>query len=250
MRDWKSTLGRWIAGIIVLGAAVLAITLLTGRGGGKKKEKWTFLDDKALDELGFVAHSPESGTWVLEEREDATGGRALANHEGDAGSGPAYLLAKDPKARDLKTHTRCKVVNVSDDAGGTGACGVVFRFVNVSNHWVVRANVTTSVVEAVNIVNGRERVVKTVAEPTATLGAWVELFVEVRGDVVTVSNSKGKLFVAEAPSVPAAYASAGLWATSESQAYFDHFSIETLSASPQQIEVLPLLGNKQVGSKK
>jgi hypothetical protein len=244
---------RWIAGIVVLGAAIFAATLISERGGGaKKNENWTFLDDKKLGELGLEARGAAmSGEWGLEEHTEATGGRALANQEGDPGKGPALLIAKEQRARDLKAKTRCKVESASLEASAAGqataACGVVFRYVDDANHWIVRANASAGTVEAVSVVGGKERIVKSEPEPVAALNTWIDLAVEARGDVVIVSVGEPpkKLFTAEAPTVPAAYAALGLWATSESKAYFDHFSIETLTATPQAIEVLPLLGNKR-----
>lgn len=248
----KGTVKRGIAGIIVLSAAIFAATLISERGA-KKDQKWTFLDDKKLSELGLEARgAARSGDWGLEEHTEATGGRALANQEGDPGIGPALLIAKAPRARDLKARTRCKVESVSTKPEAFGpamaACGVVFRYVDDANHWIVRANASAGEIEAVSVVGGKERIVKSAPDPAAAVNTWLDLAVEARGDVIIVSVGEGgarKLFTAEAPTVPAAFGSLGLWATSESKSYFDHFSIETLTATPQAIEVLPLLGNKQ-----
>jgi hypothetical protein len=236
---------RAIAAAVVFAAVVGSAALLGSDEG--RGESWLFLDPASLADLGLVAHSPRGGVWGLEEHEEATGGRALANHEGEPGAAPAMLLALEPRSRDLRARTRCKVVSTSlaPEAleEGPAACGVVFRYVDDSNHWVVRADAAAATLEVAAVVSGREHVVAHGPVP-ASLGSWIELSIEARGDIVRVSLEGRPTLMVESPTLPAGAGSVGLWVPSSTTAFFDHFAIETLSPVPRALEILPLLGRR------
>lgn len=253
-------LKRAVAGVVLLVAIVMAASILRG-DGAKTSERWTFLDAATPAELGLVADG-SGGAWALEDHEHATGGRALANHEGAPGEDPAVLVAMQPRARDVRARTRCKVVSTAmppeSFAPTPAACGVVFRFVDRQNHWVVRANVRSAVemvgaepreiggvVEAATVVRGVERVLEQALVTSLAVGSWIDLEVEARGDIVRVALDGRHLLAVHAPAVMAAFGSAGLWAPSEATVFFDHFAIETLAPAPQAVEILPILGRRQ-----
>jgi hypothetical protein len=243
----RQRLERIVASVILLTALVCAAAFLT-HDGGKSKEHWTFLDTASLAELGLVAHGAKGGSWGLEDHEPATGGRALANHRGEPGASPALLVAAQPTGRDVRARTRCKVVGpLVPDAGAdtAAACGIVVRFLDEQNHWIVRADAGERALEAAAVVRGQERVIKRAAVPRAIEpGRWIDLAVEVRGDVVRASLDGEPALVAEAPTIPAASGAVGLWAPSGTAVYFDHFAIETLSTAPRALEILPILGKR------
>ncbi|HVH44083.1 MAG TPA: hypothetical protein VM925_17150 [Labilithrix sp.] len=244
---WGERLKKAIASVVVLAALVGTATVLGG--DGRKSDHWTFLDPASLAELGLVAYGDNGGAWGLEEHEPATGGRALANHEGEPGAPPAVLVATMPKARDVRAKTRCKIVSTSAKAeafaDSPASCGVVFRFVDEQNHWIVRADAGTNTLEAAAVVRGEERVITRAPTPAPfRIGSWIDLVVEVRGDVVRAELDGRAGLVAQAATVPAATGSVGLWVPSGTTVYFDHFTIETLSASPRSLEILPLLGRR------
>lgn len=228
----------------VLLAALLVVAAILGGDGPERSERWTFLDAKTPDELGLVAQGT-GGIWALEDHEHATGGRALANHEGPSGDSPALLVATQSLARDVRARTRCKVVSALV-APPHAACGVLFRFVDRANYWVVRVDVGTGDVEAAAVVGGEERILRRASvSGFVANGSWSDLDVEARGDVVRVALGGRPVLVAEAPSVLAPFGLTGLWASSEAAVLFDHFTIETLTAVPQALEILPLLGRRQ-----
>lgn len=236
-----------VAGLVVLSAVVLAASFL--HGDGQKGEHWTFLDSASLAELGLVAHGSSGGPWGFEDHEPATGGRALANHEGEPDAGPALLVALTPLARDIKTTTRCKVVSMSTRAeafaDSPAACGVVFRFIDEANYWTVRADAGAKMLEAAVVIAGAERVIARIAIPAAVrVGAWIDLSVEVRGDVVRAELGGAAPLVVDAAIVPGRAGSVGLWAPAGTTVLFDHFAIETLTSAPRSLEILPLLGRR------
>jgi hypothetical protein len=64
--------------------------------------------------------------------------------------------------------------------------------------------------------------------------------VEARGDRIRVSCN-GRDVVAVSDPTPAHVGTVGLWAPSAAEVYFDELVVETLPASAQSLEVLPLL---------
>jgi hypothetical protein len=239
---------RAIAGALVL-ASIVAAAAILGGDGGTAGGHWMFLDAASLADLGLAAHGSRSGAWELEEHEAATGGRALANREGEPGAGPALLLALQPKSRDLRARTRCKVMGPPSSpdapAESPAACGIVFRFVDDRNHWLVRADASAGVVEAAAVVQGQERLLQRARTPRSLdRGAWIDLRIEVRGDVLRASLDGDQVLLAEAPTVPAGIGAMGLWAPSAATVYFDHFTVETLSTAPRALEILPVLGKR------
>jgi hypothetical protein len=179
------------------------------------KQRWTFLDDS------FAT----GDAWSIEHHEAATGGRALSK---DAGGSSAVLVATSTPARDVRAMTRCK-------AQGEG-CGLAFRVADDRTFTVAR--VAGNRVELVRVDDGKEHVLgsKTIASGAA--GVWQELAVEARGDSVRVAVNGAHTLDVHDPR-PAVAGGVGLWAPA--RAWFDELSIETLSTSPQAIEVLPFL---------
>lgn len=239
---------RILAGIVLMLAVLLGTAAVLG-SDEPKEEAWTFLDPGALAELGLVAHNPRGGAWGLEEHEPATGGRALANHEGEPGATPAVLVASAAKAVDIRASTRCKVVGTSmvaeAFADAPASCGVVFRFVDERNHWLVRVDAAANVLEAAAVVRGEERILATAPAPSGLrIGEWIDLDVEVRGDVIRAEIDGRQALATHVPVTPGSVGAVGLWVPSGATVYFDRFSIETLSASPRSLELLLLLGRR------
>jgi hypothetical protein len=253
-RSWAPRVKRAIGLAVLLGALVAVGTLLGGDGARGKSgpEHWAFLDAVTPGDLGLVARGT-GGTWALEEHAEATGGRALANHEGTRGGPPALLVAASPSARDLKTRTRCKVARITgprdaaDPDHVPAACGVVFRFVDDQNHWIARVDLDASTLEVATLARGKERVLGRRPAGRPLVGDdWVDLVVEARGDIVRLSidGAASPTLVTESPAVHAAFGRVGLWAPSEATVLFDHFTIETLAPTPRALEILPVLGRK------
>ena len=247
-RRWSDRVKRLVAATVVFAAAAGATTVL-GSDGAASRGRWAFVDAAALEDLGLVAHGSRGGSWGMEDHEPATGGRALANHRGEPGARPAVLVAAESRSHDLRARTRCKVVGAPMLAvtrmRSSASCGVVFRFLDDRNHWVVRANTGAGAVEAATVVGGKEYVVaRAPMVEAAGMGNWIDLDVEVRGDVVRVALGGRPALVADASTAPAAFGAVGLWAPSEAEVLFDHFAFETLTPAPRALEILPLLGRR------
>lgn len=249
LESWRAPARRALVTIIVLGI-VSFVAMLFGSTEKPKSKSWSFVETSSSEpmDFGLVTESASGGTWTLEDHEEATGGRALANHEGEPDAQPAVLLSKQTRARDLRAKTRCKVAapaRATNDpsASDRSACGIVFRWVDAQNHWIARADVASGSVEVLTVHGNIPRLVgRAKSASVLELDAWIDLGVEVRGDVIRVSVDGRPTLTAEAPLVPAAFGAAGLWAPSEARVFFDDLTIETLIPAPQALETLPLLG--------
>jgi hypothetical protein len=217
-------------------AIALAVALLPSLFAGNEatmRQRWTFLEGRSPGELGLASHAPSGGDWTLEDHGSATGGRLLVNAEGDEAGTPALLVAPSLRARDVRVSTRCKAMR---------ACGVTFRFVDPKNHAVARIDLAARAIEVVALSGGHERMLgRTTADVAADV--WQEIAVEARGDRILVTlNGKDVLRVADL--VPSPHGAIGLWAPAPARAYFDDLVVETLVATPQTFEVLPLVGRR------
>lgn len=213
------------------GLLAVLVLLLTWLPGGEKtsKQRWTFVDTATPAELGLSPRVESAGGWTLEEHAFATGGRAMVNHEGDPASSPGILLASGTRVRAVRAMTRCK---------GEG-CGLAFRVIDERSYSVARVLGSAGRVELVSVRDGVEHVLDR-ARIAGAADGWQELAVEARGDVVRVS-SNGRVVLETTHAAPAPFGSVGLWAPAASRAYFDELVVEPLAASPQALEVLPLL---------
>lgn len=229
---------RAIAATAVAGAFVAAAAFFFDHGGVAKK-RWTFLEETTdPSAVGFAAlagDASRAGAWLLADHDTATGARALVNRPGEDAAPPATLLVGSVTTRDVKAGTRCKVA-IPEGEG----CGLVFRYRDARDHHVVRLDFTGRRLVIARVVGGEEHELGSVAARVDG-AVWQEISVQARGDRIRATcNNRDVLEVVDP--LAALPGSVGLWAPSAAEAYFDELSVETLPASPQALEILPVLG--------
>ena len=236
---WMAGWGRRaIAAVAVAGAVIAAAGFFLDHGGVAKK-RWTFLEETTdPSAVGFAAlagDASRAGAWLLADHDTATGARALVNRPGEDAAPPATLLVGSVTTRDVRAGTRCKVA-IPEGEG----CGLVFRYRDARDHHVVRLDFTGRRLVIARVVGGEEHELGSVAARIDG-AVWQEISVQARGDRIRATcNNRDVLEVVDhAAALPG---SVGLWAPSAAEAYFDELSVETLPASPQALEVLPVLG--------
>ena len=116
----------------------------------------------------------------------------------------------------------------------------MFRYRDARDHHVVRLDFTGRRLVIARVVGGEEHELGSVAARIDG-AVWQEISVQARGDRIRATcNNRDVLEVVDhAAALPG---SVGLWAPSAAEAYFDELSVETLPASPQALEILPVLG--------
>lgn len=231
-------MGRALAAAAVLGALLAGVSIFASHGSSSLR-RWTFLEDTSDPAaLGFAALATDAsraGEWLLADHDTATGARALVNRAGEEAAPPATLLVGSVHARDVRAATRCKVAVPEGDG-----CGLVFRYRDIDDHHLVRLDFTGRRLVIARVAGGVERELGAV--PARVDGAvWQEIAVYARGDRIRATcNGRDVLDVTDpTAAIPG---SVGLWAPAVAEAYFDELSVETLPASPQALEILPILG--------
>lgn len=226
-----------MAAAVVAGAVFLGLSLSKFDGGEPKgRHRWAFLDDAGSPEvLGFYVNTKRAGAWTIEDDTAATGARSLVNRTGEDDAPPSMLVASAVNARDLHATTRCRV---SADRTA-GACGLVFRHVDSRTHHVARLEPASGRVVLGRILGGAEHVLGS-ADAQLSMGSWHELKVNARGDTIRVMCD-GKVLIDVHDVVPSPHGGVGLWVPSRGEAFFDELAIEVFAATPQVLEVLPLL---------
>jgi hypothetical protein len=136
------------------------------------------------------------------------------------------LIKSDVTARDLDLSTRFRAVSGKIDQ----AAGLVWRYRDANNYYVVRANALEDNVVLYKVENG-QRIDLPVKGKGQTYGAkapvnksgWNSLGVKIRGSLASVSLNGSQLYEVEDATFPNA-GSIGLWTKADSVMMFDDLS--------------------------
>jgi Domain of Unknown Function (DUF1080) len=178
---------------------------MTHKGGAPK---WEILKDDS---------APSAPNVLAQVSTDATGGR--------------FPLAVYDKAslKDGMLSVRFKTISGAVDQ----AAGLVWRYRDPENYYIVRANALEDNVVLYKVEKGQRLSLAPKGSPSKTYGVkhrvpkqtWNTLGVTFQGNVFTVSFDGQKLFEVE-DSTFADAGKVGLWTKADSVTYFDDFRIE------------------------
>jgi hypothetical protein len=176
---------------------------MTNQGG---PPKWEIVSDVS---------APSKPRVLAQVSTDATRGRfPLAVHDG-------------ARIRNGKISVRFKTISGSVDQ----AAGIVWRYQDPNNYYVVRANALEDNVVLYKVEKGKRVAIAPKGTPPKTYGVkhrvpgqtWCLLGVTFRGGVFTVRFDGRKLFEVEDTTFSEAGA-VGLWTKADSVTYFDDFA--------------------------
>jgi hypothetical protein len=177
---------------------------MTHKGGAPK---WEVLKDDT---------APSKPNVFAQVSTDATGGRfPLAVYE-------------NASLKDGMLSVRFKAIS----GGADQAAGLVWRYKDPDNYYIVRANALEDNVVLYKVEKGQRISLAPKGTPSKTYGVkhrvpkqtWNKLSVVFQGNVFTVSFDGQKLFQVEDSTFLAA-GKAGLWTKADSVTYFDDFEI-------------------------
>lgn len=165
------------------------------------------------------------GTWVVVAGEDRPGGQVVAQTSTDATPGRFPVLVLEgmgvglgaPRApsRDAFVAARFRA-----EAGAVDqAAGLVVRYQDPDNYYVVRANALEDNVRLYRVMGGVRELFAGVDVPV-TSDAWHELALEVRGTHFRVMYEGRRLFEADDDALTRP-GRAGLWTKADSVTWFD-----------------------------
>ncbi len=187
---------------------------------------------------GFsAAHSGEGrpGVWeVLEDAAAPAGSRAVAQTEADSTNYRFPVLVLDgPRARDVELAVSFKPISGKKDQ----AAGLVWRYQDPGNYYVVRANALEDNVVLYKMKKGKRsdltvkgKLMSYGVDVEVPAAAWSELEVDVTGELFTVSLNGEQLFEVEDSTFPQAGA-VGLWTKADSVTWFDDLRLRVTDAS-------------------
>src|SRR5450759_3269111 len=178
---------------------------MTHKGGAPK---WEIIKDDS---------APSKPNVFAQVSKDATGGR--------------FPLAVYDKAsvKDGTLSVKFKAISGNADQ----AAGLVWRYRDPDNYYIVRANALEDNVVLYKVENGKRISLAPKGTPSKTYGVkhlvpkqtWSTLSVAFQDNVVTVSFDGRKLFDLEDSTFTAA-GKVGLWTKADSVTYFDDFQFE------------------------
>jgi hypothetical protein len=215
--------------------SVLPIVLLAGASGVETAPRTITFDDQAPGKLpaGFtcgLTGSGRPGTWKL--LEDATAPsrpNVLAQLDEDPTSYRFPICVLDAgTGSDVDLSVRFKAVKGGKDQ----AAGLLFRYRDPNNYYVVRANALESNVVLYKVENGKRSDLKPRGagllaygkQARVATGEWGLLRVVAIGTVFTVHLGSERLFEVEDATFPGA-GRIGVWTKADSVTYFDDLSV-------------------------
>ncbi len=191
-------------------------------------------DEAGSPPAGFQAvltGSGKPGVWVVVEEPGAPSGRQVLAQTDPDPTGPRFpvCVLEAVIAKDAEIGVRFKPVSGRKDQGA----GIVWRYRDRDNYYVVRANALEGNVVLYKMKGGKRIDLPLVGEgqtygkkAPVPSGAWSTLAVSVKGSLFEVSLNGTKLYQVEDATFPDA-GKIGLWTKADSVIRFDDLRIVT-----------------------
>lgn len=213
---------------IVLSATVLLVAPVGRPGETGKAWTWDFESDSiGQSPTGFIfgrTGSGRVGRWlVTADKDSPSGSRVLAQLDSDSTSYRFPLAVADSTfMRNFRLSVRCKPVSGKVDQ----ACGLVFRYRDENNYYVVRANALENNVRLYSGKDGKRQQFPGWDGSVAN-GVWHELRVSANSDRFEIYWN-GKKVIDARDQVFKEAGKVGVWTKADSLTYFDDLTAESL----------------------
>jgi hypothetical protein len=216
---------------------LIALLSLLGVGGAlaQTAQTWTFDKDAVGSEPeAFTAARTgqgAEGTWIVEAAADAPSGPNAVRQASTDDTSYRFpvLVATEPQVTDGELSVRFKALSGRVDQAG----GLVWRYLDENNYYVVRANALENNVVLYKVENGNRSSLAPKGTPAGTYGVdhdvpagdWNTLTVRFEGRLFTVSLNGEELFGVEDGTLTGS-GRVGLWTKADSVMLFDDLTIE------------------------
>jgi hypothetical protein len=192
-------------------------------------------DEEGKLPAGFIEALTAGGgpvQWRVVEADDAPSGRRVVAQLSDDATNTRYPLAVLDKfsAKDVDVSVRFKPIAGKVDQ----AAGIVWRWQDKDNYFVVRANALENNVVAYKTVAGKRSSIGTKGdaksygvEAKVPSGKWSLLRVRMVGDTAEIYLNDDKLFEVENDAFATA-GKVGLWTKADSVIQFDDLTVKSL----------------------
>jgi hypothetical protein len=229
-----TTMARRIKTLQVVLSVMLTLTAFSAEGQERKTV------DFDNDTAGKAPHTfktaltgrGKTGQWVVKEVSDAPSGRnVLAQVSADSTSYRFPVCVLDTfTGKDVDVSVRFKPVSGKVDQ----AAGLVWRYKNKDNYYIVRANALEENVVLYKVQDGKRTDLPLVGagrtygkKTPVPSGKWSTLRVVAKGNQFTVYVNEKELFAVEDATFPNT-GKVGLWTKADSVTYFDDLAISPL----------------------
>ena len=202
--------------------------LLMATSGAIAQTKVTFDDGSTLP-AGWKSGITGSGNakWEVVRHDDAPSGSHVLKQSGEATY--CWAAKTDAAVKDGFVEVKFKPMSGKQDQAG----GLVFRFQDGNNYYVVRGNALEGNVVLYKTVNGKRsslqvkgRMIGYGVDAKVARGKWNALRVDFAGSLFTVSLNGKKLFEVEDQTFKDA-GGVGVWTKADSVTVFDDFNYGT-----------------------
>ncbi len=176
-----------------------------------------------------MTHNGGAPRWEVRADETAPSRpNVLAQLSDDRTSGRFPLAVYDKASvKDGQVSVKCKPISGRVDQ----ACGVLWRYRDPNNYYIVRSNALENNVVLYKVENGERKSIAPKGTPSRTYGvkhpvpkaAWSELRVNFSGSRILVSFNGKQILEAEDSSFGEA-GKVGLWTKADSVTHFDDFT--------------------------
>jgi hypothetical protein len=214
--------------ILFLDASVFAIIMTVITQSHAADWKWDFESDSAgKPPAGFNfarTGSGRTGRWLVQAEKDAPSGtKILAQLDTDATSYRFPVAVADSVSLvNLRLSVRCKAVSGKVDQ----ACGLVFRYRDEENYYIVRSNALENNVRLYYVRDGKRQQFAGWDGPVLA-GAWNTLAVEAQRERIRIYwNSTMVVDVRDQTFKESGRV--GLWTKADSVTYFDDLAAESI----------------------
>jgi hypothetical protein len=217
--------------------AFIAVLCLIGSGPASgETRRFTFDEGAEGGAPGlFVAVTTgkgEEGAWVVARAQDAPSGPNVVKQTSadDTSYRFPVLVAAGVQARDGTLSVRFKAISGRVDQ----AAGLVWRYADENNYYIVRANALEDNVVLYKVENGKRSSLAPKGAPPKTYGVdhevpggeWNTLTVRFEGALFTVSFNGEKLLDVEDRTFTGA-GGVGIWTKADSVTWFDDLILES-----------------------
>jgi hypothetical protein len=201
-----------------------AILFLAITVSGLAETKVTFDEATSLS-IGWETGITGTGTarWEVVQDDDAASGRNVLKQSGEATF--CWAAKTDAAVKDGFAEVKFKPLSGKEDQAG----GLVFRFKDANNYYVVRGNALEGNVVLYKTVNGKRsslqvkgRMFGYGVDSKVTKGKWNKLRVDFAATHFSVSLNGSKLFDVEDQTIKDA-GGVGVWTKADSVTLFDDF---------------------------
>lgn len=171
--------------------------------------------------VAMTNHGAPPQWQVLKDQTAPTKPYVLAQTSRDSGGTRCPLAILDGiSVQNGDVSVRVKPVSGQEDRAG----GVVWRYRDANNYYLVRANALTKTVTLLKVENGRVQQISAPVTHDIPSNAWSILKVSVRGDRFQVFVNHRRILQAQDRTFRTS-GKVGLWTAADSVTYFDDFRV-------------------------